>query len=166
MHCRSNGEGIRKVVDVFARAGEVGEFSHRVQSQRRQSAAHVIFHRLDIMAGGCFQRGEFVDVGLTKIGDQGSQSVNLACIQPTGTTKFVIGEIKQPLNLNVHPCTVESRFGQVFTKPGYGGSIATVEWTEGLFWQWSHGATVVFLVLFGEKALRSTSRSCRAHART
>ena len=81
-HRVADGQRVGEVVDVFARAGEVGELGDPVEPERGESRAHVVLDGLHVVAGGRLEFGEFVDVGLAEAGDERAQRRGLLGAEP------------------------------------------------------------------------------------
>ena len=65
---RAHGEGVREVVDVFARRGEMRELGDGVEAERVQALAHEVLDGLHVVLGGRLELGEAVDLGLPEVG--------------------------------------------------------------------------------------------------
>ena len=132
LHRRADGERVGEVVDVLARAGEVGEFGDGVEAEAREPGPHVVFDGLDVVPGRRLEARELVDVGLAEVGDEGPQAGGLLGGEPRRSEQFAVGEEYEPLDFHVDPGPVESRLGEVLAEFGHGGPVAPVERAEGL----------------------------------
>ena len=135
---RPDGQGISKVVDVFTRAGEVCEFRDTREPKVHQTRANVVLDCFHVVSGAGLEGGQLIDVGLPEVGDQRAESTRLRGVEMVRSEQFPVGEIQQPFDLNPDTSAVESRLGKVLTEPADGGTIATVERAERLFWQGVH----------------------------
>ena len=132
-------ESVGEVVDVLARAGEVGELGDRVESLIAQSAAHQVLDRLDVVTGGRLQLGEGVDLRLTEVGRERPQARFLLLAQGCRPEQPAIGQGDEPLHFHVNAGPVESGLREVLAQRAHGGSVASVERAQRLVGQ-AHGA--------------------------
>ena len=123
---------VREVVDVLARAGEVGEFGDVLEAALGEAGANVVFDGLHVVASGRLDAGELVDVGLAEVRDDVTQRLLLLGAQRGRAEEAAVGEEDEPLHLDVHAGAVEGGFGEVLAEGLHGGAVAGVEGTQKL----------------------------------
>jgi hypothetical protein len=127
-----HGERVRRGVDVFAGAREVGQFGDGVESQFRQAIADQVLDGLHIVAGHGLFLGQPVDLGLAELEVQRSQPRLVVVAEGRGAEQRPVGEGDQPLDLYLDARAVQSGLGEIVGEPCYRGAVPPVEGAEGL----------------------------------
>ena len=70
-----------------------------------------------------------------KSGTERPQRADLFGGQRAGAEQAVVGEVEQPLHLDVHARAVQRGFRELLAQAGHGGAVAAVERAQRLFWQ-------------------------------
>ena len=132
MHCRSNRQCIREVVDVFARAREVGELGNAAEAKLDESVSNVVLNCLDVVSGYRFALGERGDVIVAELGDELAQTSRLLGSQSRCPELFALGQVQQPFDFDLNAGAVEPRLAEVLAEFGDLVAVAPVERAEGL----------------------------------
>ncbi len=96
-----HGQGVGGGVDVFARAGEVGQLGEGGEAQGVEAVAHEVLDGLDVVAGDrlfLFQPGDLVGAELLV---QGAQARTVGVGDGGGAEERAVGEGEQPLDLDL-----------------------------------------------------------------
>jgi len=137
LHGALDHEGVAEVVDVLAGAAEVDELRQArglgvvALEDLRQAALEVVLDGLDVVHGLALDLGELGDVVGTEIGHDGTQLGDLGLAQlPHPGHDLTVGEVDEPLDLDVHARPVEGRLTEVVDERRHSLAVAAVEGAE------------------------------------
>ena len=128
--------GVREVVDVLAGAREVDQLGEagvlRVGRDLGEPLLEEVLDRLDVVRGDPLGGRQLLDLGRAEAAHHVAQGLLLAGREPAHPGHdLVLGEVDEPLDLDVHPRPVERRLGEVVDERGHDAAVAPVEGTEG-----------------------------------
>jgi hypothetical protein len=134
-HRGTDGEGVREVADVLARAREMRELGQRREPEGGQLGPHEILDRLHIVAGGRLEGGELVDLGLPEVGDPLAQRARGLGRERLGAEHAALRKGDEPFDLDVGARPIQRRLGQVLAERLDGGTVPPVQRAERLWGQ-------------------------------
>ncbi len=105
-----DGQRVGEVVDVFARAADVDELGDAIQTEAGERCANVQLDGFHVVARARFDARQVCDGLGGEFGDELSQLIALGVAQGGGAEKAVLGDIEEPLDLDVESCPVEPGF--------------------------------------------------------
>jgi hypothetical protein len=144
--------GVRQVVDVLARAREVDELGQAavciVGRDLGEPLLHEVLDGLHVVLGDPLGGGHLVDLGRAERAHHLAQALDLGCREsPHAGNHLTLGEVDQPLDLDVHAGPVQGGLTEVVDEGGDCPAVAPVERAEG-----DRGA--------GRRRARSRRRGC------
>ena len=136
VHGALDHHGVREVVDVLAGAAEVDQLGEAgVVGARRDGGEPLleeVLDRLDVVLGHPLGGRHLVDLGRAEPPHDVAQRLLLLGGEPSHAGHdLVLGEVDEPLDLDVHPRPVERRLGEVVDERGDDAAVAPVEGTQG-----------------------------------
>ena len=104
----------------------------RVGHDLREAALEVVLDCLDVVHRLALDLGEFGDVVTVELLHDVAQRLLLAVVQRAHAVEDAgVGEVDEPLDLDVHAHPVERGLRQVVDERGDGAAVAAVEGSEG-----------------------------------
>ena len=128
-------EGVGQVVDVLAGAAEVDQLGQATvlvsRGDRREPLLEEILDRLDVVLGDSLGAGHLLDLLGAELVDNGAQPRLLVAGEAAHTGHDLpVGEVDEPLDLDLDPGPVEGRLRQVIHEGGHDPAVASIEGTE------------------------------------